>query len=135
MIAPEIDIRKAKANLPGVGKHKFKFVAGLAGDGSLPPQPPDLFVAFGDIFNADLPAAVLTQKGKNFVLGAQVQGGIQAVTFSPAKERISVRGGNTDIGLVPVGPFPLLLIVKQDGETDVRAVLVRAVRTKKQLKY
>ena len=26
LLAPELDIRKAKAKLPGVGRHSFKFV-------------------------------------------------------------------------------------------------------------
>ena len=92
-------------------------------------------VAFGDLFNAYLPKESLRLKGKNFVLDGKVEGGIAAVSLSYAKERISVRGGDLDLGNVPEGPVSLLLIVRQDGTRDVRAVLVRANRSKKILKY
>lgn len=133
LIAPELDIRKAKAKLPGVGNHQFKFVAGVAGDGKTPATAPDVFVGFGDLFNADLPSDSLTLKGKNFKLAGKGPNGIAAVALNYAKERISVRGGDIDLGNVPEGPAPLLLIYRQ-GE-DVRAVLVRAVRKGKSFKY
>jgi len=133
LIAPAISIRKAKAKLPGVGRHSFKFVAGIAGDGSAPNTAPDVRVAFGDIFSADVPAEALSLKGKNFVLTGAVADGVQAISLNYAKERISVRGGDVDLGNVPEGPIPLLLIYEQGD--DVRAVFVRGARRNKILKY
>ena len=133
--SPEIDIRKAKARLTsGRGKHTFKFVAGLAGDGTVPAQAPDVNIAFGDIFNADLSSDNLKLKGTTFVLDGPGPQGIDAVAFNLAKERIAVRGGDVDLGDVPIGPVPLLLIVTQN-QVDVRAVLVLAVFDGKTLRY
>ncbi len=133
LIAPAISIRKAKAKLPGVGRHSFKFVAGVTGDGSTPGTAPNLRVAFGDIFTADIPSSALVLEGRDFVLGRDVEGGVEAVSRNFAKERVSVRGGDVDLGGIPEGPIPLLLIFEQGD--DVRAVFVRGARKKKILKY
>ncbi len=93
-------------------------------------------MGFGDLFNTAIASGDLKLKGKNFVLdNAPNADGVQAVAFNLAKERISVRGGDVDIGDVPEGQYPLLLIVKQNGNADVRAVLVTAARKGKILKY
>ncbi|MHC4862022.1 MAG: hypothetical protein ACYTDY_18230, partial [Planctomycetota bacterium] len=133
LVAPEIHIFKAKAGLGGEGRHSFRFVAGIAGDGATPSNAPALFVAFGDLYNSQIGADALTLRGRNFVLGGPVEGGIKTVSLNYAKERFGVRGAGLDLGDVPEGATPLLLVIRQDS--DVRAVLVRAVRKGKRLKY
>ena len=114
---------------------RFSFSGGLAGDGTVRRRrPPDVNIAFGAVFNADLSSDNLKLKGKTFVLDGPGPSGIDRVAFNFAKERIYVRGGDVDLGDVPIGPVPLLLILTQNQD-DVRAVLVRAFFDGRYLRY
>ena len=133
LLAPELDIRKAKANLPGRGRHEFKFVAGFTTDDApLPTVAPDVTVAFGDLFSVVIPSAQFTSKNGKFTFTGNLDG-IREVVLDYRKERLAVRGESVDLGDVPEGGQSLLLILTR-GE-DVRAVQVRAVRTKSKFQY
>lgn len=135
LISPELEIRRARANLPGIGRHGFKFVAGFTTtNGTAPDTPPDVTVAFGDVFHATIPGSELTFNAKKQLYTFfGNEGGITEVILDYAKERIAVKGKNVDLGDVPNGPQPLLLILTRDD--DERAVLVRSSRTGKALRY
>ena len=133
ILAPELDIRKAKANLPGRGRHEFKFVAGFTTDGD--PEPtvaPDVTVAFGDLFKVVIPSGQFKLKNGKFTFKGDLDG-IREVVLDYRKERLAVRGESVDLGDVPDGGQSLLLILTRDD--DVRAVQVRAVRTKSKFQY
>jgi hypothetical protein len=133
LIAPEIQIRRARANLPGVGRHGFKFVAGFTTvDGTAPDTAPDVTVAFGNVFNATILGSQLKRKKETWRFNGNA-GGITEVILDYAHERVAVKGLNVDLGDVPPGPQPLLLILTRDE--DVRAVQVRSSRIGKALRY
>ena len=67
-----------------------------------------------------------------FTLAREIPG-IDGVALTYVQERISVRGGDVDILGIEDGPTPLLVILEQGD--DVRAVLVRVVKTGKKIRY
>ncbi len=132
LLSPEIDIRKAKASLAGIGRHGFKVVAGLPNEGPAPASASDVTIAFGSIYHATVPAADFVHKGNKFIFKGNASG-ITNVVLDYDQERIAIRGKEIDLGTVPIGPTKLLLIVTIGADT--RAVEVRAVHNGKLLKY
>ena len=101
-------------------------------DGTAPETAPDVTIAFGDVFHATVPGSQLTRRGDSYVFSGNVDG-IKQVIVDYAKERVRVTGQRVDLGDVPVGEYPLLLILTR--AEDERAVLVRATRSSKFLRY
>ena len=89
-------------------------------------------VAFGDRFSATVPGGSFRSGGNKLTFKGNA-GGITSVVLDYGKERVVIKGRNVDLGSVPGGPVPLLVILTRGD--DVRALEVRAVRKGNGLKY
>jgi hypothetical protein len=132
LVAPNLYVASCNALVKGGGKDALTVVAGLATSGTTPAAAADLTIRFGPTYVATIPAASFVKKGDRFTFTGPA-GGVTSATLDYAKETITVKAKNVDLGAFADGPGPVEVAVALGS--DSRAVTVRMVRKKTSLKY
>ncbi len=131
VVLPAVNVTKLKAKLKGDGKDTLTLVLGFDSDGDLPATPSSLSVGLGG-YGATIAGDQFTRKGSKDTFTGRSPGVTKAVV-DYAKEKITVKVKNVDLGNYVEGPVPVTITVGIAG--TIHTLLTRTVRTGKSLKY